>query len=687
MLIGTQLHAPRGFEALAGGIIYHYLHSDPTRNRVTLVTFNASIQTAEAGAPRPSLKVMSPMLVYLNRVRFEEGIHSELITLCESPRSLPPWFGDITITDLLTHDQRDHKRERSHESRIDSLLVHLWPAVTDSLRILTSDHPCLELNRVARDCKPKQNETRFRIAFFAYICFGMERLALHYPIANIGHWDRTSKTKKLGRPSSLGQWHGHSACSDSIQQKCEEGFRKFSKLGVSMKSIYRDTMRHIFGCTVQTDRQMNKWFSHPEGKPFPTEGQFAYHVSKRFDLSIRQTLKYGDAGVRSKLSPSKGKFTDAVANLMEVIEEDGYWIEEVAQGFIEGSSLPRMIVIRIHCVASGMIVGIGFSIKGERAEAYRNAKACMAVDKVWFCSLYGVRISAEDWPSIGLPLDEIADRGPGSTSGADSADDYLKSIIKETAPANSGQSKAGIETKHPKSVKLEGAPHYKVTSLTIPQLAAREIRRLIATNQTTDISSRLSVDAIAAGVLPTPLNYWNYLSKIGRTFAYGTTREQAVRAFFTRVDLTILDGSIFFYGFRYWSKALENCQAIQQAHGRATQIQGFMLETCIRHILLDTTEGLITVDLKIGIRSGDEEHFLSVVEIEQLARLRDLSRTAFKIHSQAAQAEAAQKFEEEIGAPHDEVEIRRGRAKRGNAASVDEAREITPYLRLGRRTK
>lgn len=678
MHIGEQLHAPHGFECLATDTVYHFLFSDDTRNRTLLVTFGAKVDTGEVGKRSDADKRQAPRLLFLPPHRFEDAIRAQMIIACPIQRELPHWFGPLTVDDLLEHDRCCGKNMKSHDMRIDALLAHIWPAVNGMRDVLGAEDPMAQLNALARSCVPPQNETRYRIAFFSYVAFGMERMALHYPIARMGIWDRSTHEKKFGRAHILGKDHGYRACTDEIRDACIEGFREYSGSGKHVTEIYRKTLASHFGCTPIQDTGGRMSFANPTGKAFPSEAQFRYIVSMEFDLHTRQVLKFGAHRVRTKLSQPRGQFIDSVANAMEELVEDGYFLSVVSQGYLKGSQLPRLCVVRIICKATGLIVGIGFSLKGESADAYRMAKACMAVDKVWFCSLFGVKIRHEEWPSIGLPLHELTDRGAGATDKAYKAIGMPPTMIKEIVSAYSGQSKASVETRHPKEVKQEGAPQYRSTGSTIPELAAQEIWRVIESNRTTNIALRLPPDAIAAGVQPTPVAFWNYLTTLGRTFAIKVPRDRAVRAFFEEVDLTVQDGAVFFHGFRYWSEELAASGILTRA---SSKVRGYTLPVCVRHIFLDTAQGLLTVDAAFGIRVGEEERYLSVSELEQLHELRRREAAALKIHQQAVRADIEQRFEEQTGKSYDQADIQSGRAKRNNAASVEEARQTLPHLK------
>lgn len=680
MHLADQLCAPHGFEGLVAGITYHLMMNDAHRNRVFFVTFNAP-----CAEPAEEMLCAAPTApkaaqAFLRRDRFEEALKSGLIRPSPLQRDLPPWFGDITKAELIEHDRHARLKGPSHDDRIDARLSHLSQAIEQVKKILGADDPAVALNKLARACTPAQNESRFRLSFFAYIAFGRERLALHYNIERIGIWDRQAHDKKFGRESELGAWHGHSSCDDDLQQTCRDGYAEFATPSASMRWIYRQTMVKLFGCKSVTAPDGRMTFIHPDGNAFPTLGQFEYRIRQSFDLETRQLLKCGRERVRSRLSESRGSFTDSIAYAMETLQSDGYFVEDVSQGYLEGSHLPRLCTVRIVCVGTGVIVGVGFSLKGEAAEAYRMAKFCMAVDKVWFCSLFGVKITEDEWPSVGLPLHDITDRGPGATLGGDTHEAKLLPIINELTPAHSGQSKANVETRHPKGVKLEGEPRVRITRQTLPQLAAREIWRAIESNKTTDVISRMSPNALAAGVLATPIGFWNYLTQLGRTMAYRIPREQAIRGYLKKIDLTVDDGAVFFLGFRYWSKALHDSEILTRG-GRTAQ--GYAFPMCVRHIFLDTPAGLLTVDATFGIQTADGELFLSVAELEQLAELRSRERAALAIHREAAKADVAERFEAQTGTPYEPVQPRPGRAKRSSNTSLEEARQIMPILRAG----
>ncbi|BBB58467.1 hypothetical protein UNDKW_0194 [Undibacterium sp. KW1] len=329
-----------------------------------------------------------------------------------------------------------------------------------------------------------------------------------------------------------------------------------------------------------------------------------------------------------------------------------------------------------------MLVGIGFSVGAETAAAYRMALFCAAIGKVKFCSLFGVDIKPDDWPSIGISPHIINDRGPGSTAKADSADPELKPTIKEAAPSYAGQSKASVETTHPKQVKREGKPSYQETKLSIPQIAAQEILRTIADNHSIDVSDRLNYDALKEGVFPTPASLWQYLDRKGRNHAVTPHFEDAVRAYLTSIEVSVRDDAVYFMDARFDSDALKHSGILQMAHdlGRY-KLKGYMLDVCVRHLWIDLGTQLIEVDAMLSIRDGQEQLYISVVEIEQLQQIRRDGRLELKSHRLAAKSEYEGEFETQTGRPFEQAVDKPGRSRRTKAASVQERQEIMAYLR------
>lgn len=65
---------------------------------------------------------------------------------------------------------------------------------------------------------------------------------------------------------------------------CVKGYLKYGAAGVTMKVIYTQTMKFIFGCKTRRDQDGCFQYYQPNGEPFPSSRQFRYWVTKEFSL-------------------------------------------------------------------------------------------------------------------------------------------------------------------------------------------------------------------------------------------------------------------------------------------------------------------------------------------------------------------------------------------------------------------
>src|SRR5690606_8667336 len=126
-----------------------------------------------------------------------------------------------------------------------------------------------------------------------------------------------------------------------------------------------------------------------------------------------QRTKYGEARYRRRYAEHAGTFASRSKNLYERVEADVYHTDDQPAGYIDGEELPTLAVARAVDTVSGMRLGIGFALGAEHSSAYNAMQFCAAISKQKFCALFGIEIKEDDWPSQGLPLKYVTDRGPG----------------------------------------------------------------------------------------------------------------------------------------------------------------------------------------------------------------------------------------------------------------------------------
>lgn len=669
---GSQVTAPNGLGELRKQTIYYFLRSRPSG--VLLVSF-----PKQDRVEGESKEVGSAHLTTIPRDIFEEALKgTEPKLRVGSALTVPPWMEHLRDIEVSTLDDGRRSPVKMHRDRLEARLDHLKVALSQSEEILNSKHPNLILNKYAADCNPKQNPTRFKLWFYTYLVFGRNPLALHYNTKKIGRWDRqkAQPTAKLGAPSMQGGEFGHNVTSE-MEELIKQGYEKLASRQRDRNTIYDEALKRNFGCKTRKTNNGYQDYYQPEGLPFPSFRQFWYVVQKHYTKIEVQRDTLGPTRVRSESEFHQGAFTESVCNLMERIEADAYVLAERPRGLLEGTALKPLTVVRIRCVASGAIIGIGFSLGGERASAYRMALFCSALDKVHFCSLFGIQIEPEQWPGSGVPPNVTVDRGPGSGLEALSLDPDLLPRIRTISPAHSGQSKATVEASHPKKRASQEAPEYRASKLTAIEMARREIRRTIKDNDTINISPRLTPDLVRSIRKHTPTALWEELERRGRNDGLSISFAEAARAYLDKHKATLSRKGIEFLGRRYRpaEMSLEELCRGMLGMGQQVETNVLVLPACVRHIWIDVGSRVVRLDLTLPLRSRNDEHYISISELQEWYTLDKEHRKAQSNHRRASYRNAKDAFQEETGKQWGSGTQKPGKAPKQTHSSRNETNE------------
>ncbi|SIO72004.1 hypothetical protein SAMN05444172_8381 [Burkholderia sp. GAS332] len=657
MMIGTQIAASNGFGGLDKDASYYFLKSDAVHSKVWLVRFILKPRA------RPN-----SILIGIPRSEFEGGLDANELTVIKEQQTLPPWLGNMSEEKIWKADQVRLGRELTLQGRAEKRLEHIEPLLAREAEILSAENPTLEINRCARAIG--KNETRLRTWFLSYLLFGRNVFALcpDY-LGKIGHWDRTSPERACGpkygrRSKKRGTASGYRV-DKRMKEKIVNSYVRRRDLGKPLLRIYSTAMGADFGCKVLTDEKGRKCFYHPDSQPFPSYGQYRYHVVEYFTPEEVRRALYGDDRVRNRSSASAGRFSSAVANLMERVESDGYYTSDYPSSPVGGEILPPLCVVRTIDVGSSYSVGIGFSLTKERSDAYRMAQFCAAISKVEFARLFGIRLNPGEWESIGLSPFWVCDRGPGSKADLrEQCGDLVP--IRELPPSHSGRSKATVETANPRSVTIEGKPTYVKSDLNPVQMAVREIYRLIERNHSCDVSHKLTPEMIDAETMPTPAGIWAYLEKKGRTDALAISFQDAVRRFLTEVHFTVESDGVYLHGQRFDSSELRATGVIDRvARGQRLEWRGYVLDLCVRYAWIEIDGRIIEVAAVLSIRDDESQLSVTIQELEQRAARKAILEAEFREHQQAVRSEIEERFEESTGMAWDAGSRKTGRPKTG----------------------
>jgi hypothetical protein len=670
---GTPIIAPDGYRSLRAGTTYYFLRSSPGARVVTLVEFapRRTKQIADKEGATKNLRPLPfPLLIRLHRVDFEEAVLSAQI-LPGKHEVLPPWLSGLEGLDLEAVDAARVNPAKRHRDRIDDKIGSFYGLLPDIESILDSENTEQIINRHARSLQPTQNESRVRLWLFTYLAFGRNRYALHYPTHEIGRWDRLNTPSKVkrGAPSSEGKGYGFNTTGD-MHDRILKSYSALAGIGITDEEIYAKAMKKFFGCqsrlTVKNGKQVAEFF-HPKGEGFPTQATYFYYVEKRFPRRQVKEAKWGHNRVRSKEQPYRGAFTESSWNLMQRIEADAYFVQDLPEGYVEGSDLKPLVVVTKRDTVSGKKTGIGFAYGRELAAAYRMATFCEAVGFRAFGRLLGLRIADS---AKGVSPYDITDRGAGATAEALSRIEDFQPVIRESAPSYAGQSKAIVETSHPQKRHDNEAPSFRRSNLKTIELARREFGLALQFNETAIVANRVDPDLAPRVTRLTPNGVWEALDSVGRNNAVQVGFEDAVRAYLDVVPAKLTRGGVVLAGRNYYSKTPEFENALSSvAGGQDVNVNVFVLAACTRFIWFEWNNKLIELDVRYPIPVGEEVKYMSFAEAVEYAEYLRKWVAAERRHRAAKKHLLNEDYLEQTGTELKSGSRVAGRPKRGTATA------------------
>lgn len=614
MNIGYQLEAPDGLGSLCKEQRYYYAGRNPTLG-VLLVWFYFG-----------EWKRWRAACIHIPEDLFERELLDSPpgIRACKAQHALPPAIVELTginfeeLVEVKQGGKKNHKQKTLHRLEAIELLLEA------EAKILSSPKPLKAICKISQKSGSKVHPHDLQYWFFAYILHSRNLWALKPATHTNGTWSREVEkhaATKFGRPGIEGARNGWS--SVLMRDQIIAGYLRYSGLGTPMSRIYALVSGQIFGCKTERKANGDRHTYHPENKPFPTPGQFRYVVVQKFGLPAVQTALYGAARLRRTSLIDKGNTTESLANLLEAVEIDAYRCRNRAMSY-RGEVMPELVVARALCATSSARVGIGFSLGGESQEAYRSMLWSMAVEKRLVAEAYGIPEAHLDWPIHGMCPSLLSDRGPG---GQVSLIEGLVSRIriKDLAPSYGAQSKPSIESSNPRNVRLEGQPSYLQSELHLGGLMKNEVLRAASENRSSIIVDKLSPKMISdfrqMDLPANPQALWSYLEQRLRTNALRMDPDTAVRAFLKPCEVTIDKGGAVFNTVHYSSPDFRE-SGVHESLMRCSidTLKGYTLSLVSRLLWVECDGRLLKLTAMRRIRHDADEFFVSVTELEELAK-------------------------------------------------------------------
>jgi len=665
--IGCQLVAPEGFATLKKGHRYSFLKNDRETGWVTLIEFTTQTKGRRVKVHRISsdqfLRAIDP-----------GNLGGKRLVVAEVQMSLPPWLANIEGSDLDEIDLNRVGAVKAHRERAEKKYGHIAQLLPKMLEILRSKNPFSIINKHAEESQPKQNRTRLAEWFFAYVCFGEKLIALYPEYPNIGIYDKSDPQyfdSPWGRPSAdKGKHYGWPSAMFTAQ--IEKSVRARLALGNTKTAIYEDALKEDWGCRSRMNERGDWEFYHPEGKPFPdTYGKFWYAWHKIVDIRQTNTSLYGEYRMRSKAG-SIGSYAEEIGTLLSDVEVDAYYLGELPKLARGAENSKRLCVARAVCIASKNVIGVGFSFENETADAYRTMLFSAAIGLEKFAELWGLSAGVLlDAPLKGLPSHLISDRGKAPIA-AILKNMSIKFPVKELAPTYSGQSKASVESGHPRDVHIDGPPTYVVSDKNVIQLIQREICTAALDNHRSYVGGLIIGSRATSETVASPYALGQLLDRQGLNDSISISFEDAARAFLLPVKYELRDGGFWYETRCYSSDEIEEADIYRDLNpGQTIKVNGYQLPMNLMWAWIEFRGKLIQLKQKMPFRMGEHEKMLSSEEIKREVELKRALDAEHRRSAKAAEVEARARYEATTGARWGGGSRKSGRPRKSDDASVE----------------
>lgn len=642
MRTGSIIRAPYGFTPLNSSTEYYLLGQCVEVGLVHLAFF---FETSRSDSDRWRGEIISfPGSV------LEEGLGAKLVEVSESDRTLPPSLTYYEGIDLTEMEADRASAKKSYIERIEARYKTIDGLVKIERELLASRNIRDRIRSHASTLTPKQHPDRVSLWYLAYQCFGKDIRALAHAFGNIGNWNRSELCgeRKLGRPNlSQGKHSGHSAVP--LTEKIVASYHKHAQTSRTLTEIYRLAMRQDFGCKVATTDDGEKILTQPNGDPFPTLNQYRYHIYKVISIKSVARTKLGNARSRRSVEPNEGKFSERTSSILEVCEMDCAFAKERPRQLLSSDPGLPFIVCRIVDVATSCICGIGFSYGGEKKSAYQAALFFCVAPKELMGRLLGLNLTEDQFPCSGISDNLVSDRGPGMSSKLEATGEEGPAI-REITPSWSGQSKATVESSHPRSSETEGAPNYVLSDLNVFELARSKVMEAWVHNESSNAGRKMTPEMIHSAVPANPNGIARYLKQRGRDNSRPMALDKAIRNYLTKVTFQAKRDGLYLRQIEYDSPSYRETELFKNSKYRqVVSVDGYIFPLSIRFCWIVHKGRLIEVGAKLPIRDDDQQLNMSLYELAENAKaLRALQRDQAQ-HGHAVAIEAEAEFKEVTG--------------------------------------
>lgn len=677
MSTGIQVVSPMGYMGMLAGQPYMLLRNDARLRRVVLVRFEGVDAKATTRQTRAAhVKVLSRDEYEAGLVPHREGVESAILTV-KKPSTLPPWLSSLEGVCFDADDKwtlketRGRNRVNSPLEEVERRVQIITPAVRCIDTILSASKPERLLNQFARKCKPAQNESRFRMWFFAYIAFG-HRWALLPPRTDWGKWHRLEEKyvlSELGRKALTPESSFGARTSQSMIDGIVQGFKRYARGCGTMTDTWAKTVLRIFHGKIERVNGKYRIVSH--GKGAPSFHRFYYYVHRELGQEEVRRILYGETRINYKEAARVGPTWADLVNVGQRIHIDASHIEEHPKSYIGNFHLGKLCVVKIVDGLSAVILGVGFSLGSETARAYRYALFCAAISKSKFGEIIGLFIPDDDWSCIGLPDNTLSDNGPGASKNVRDATQETNGGSSAT-PSYDPKVNSPVESKNSRKKNRMGAPAYKVSKLTPIDLMRREVYLVMDKNRNDDVRERTPALAAMESDVKCPIELYLHYVSLHRTSLRQIGFADAVRTYLDPVEFGVKGGRLYFQNQEYYSEqSLKSGLAKFIRLRDGLKLKAYSMQLVPRYAWVEFQGQLVEVRMVID----GQEAFISTQE-RQIVEKKKQELNAQRIQNKRMSKVAAQDvFKAATGKEWHNATIRKGTFKPSEKAK-EEMRQL-----------
>jgi hypothetical protein len=342
--------------------------------------------------------------------------------------------------------------------------------------------------------------------------------------------ERKKGVSKRGRPRRLTRFNGAPPginIGPVEAEKLQRGYQMFHLKapedgGRTLRSAYLQTLRKFFH--VGLERRGGTMVEVlPPADQLPSFDQFLYWARKGQDIEVELLRRKGERKFKLTMRPVLGDSTLMAYGPGSLIQIDATPTDFWAVSSMDRTRrIAKLTTYFIVDAFSHMITGFHVGLENPSFFAAGLALENATVDKVAYCAQFGITISAEEWPSIGLPESILADRGELEGHGASNIVHSLGIRVANTAPYRADL-KAIVErtfrsmndlvvhslpgaVRRPKE-RGERDPRLDA-ALTLEEFRNILVRSILLQNGRRIETYRLQPDMIADHVEPRPVDLW-----------------------------------------------------------------------------------------------------------------------------------------------------------------------------------